>query len=155
MNKIIITLIASLFFLSCESQYDEFLIADDATEAFLAHDDGEIFLELYSDLEYNDTIYTFDYPEESLTTYFQISYNTMPLQRVYWESPDEFATIVWQDTVYTDVINFSTYADELGEGHQMVYVDPTLVGDTLNLIGILKDINGDITTRKEILVKIQ
>ena len=74
----------------------------------------------------------------------------LPYQRVFWESPDMFYVILWQDTIWTEVINFSTYANDEGIGHQMVYVNPTLIGDTLNVIGII--IN-DIS--KEILIKIQ
>jgi hypothetical protein len=57
---------------------------------------------------------------------------------------------MWQDTTWVPVVKNSTYADENGLGHQMVYVNPTLIGDTLNVIGII--IN-DIS--KEILIKIQ
>ena len=63
---------------------------------------------------------------------------------------------MWQDTIWTPVINYSTYADDNGLGHQMVYVNPTLIGDTLNLIGVASSENypfEDIT--QEILVKIQ
>ena len=107
-------------------------------------------LSIYSDLPYNDTVYIFNYPEEASNSYFKIHYNSLPYQRVYWDSPDEFYVIMWQDTIWTPVINFSTYADEEGLGHQMVYVNPTLIGDTLNLIGIISEEN-----YKEILVKIQ
>ena len=63
---------------------------------------------------------------------------------------------MWQDTIWTPVINYSTYANEEGLGHQMVYVNPTLIGDTLNLIGVTSSENSPFTTiEKEILVKIQ
>ena len=58
---------------------------------------------------------------------------------------------MWQDTVWTPVVNYSTYSDDDGIGHQMVYVNPTLIGDTLNIIGTIYEEG----LTKEILIKIQ
>tara|TARA_R100001377_G_C3089734_1_gene75399 strand:+ start:52 stop:465 length:414 start_codon:yes stop_codon:yes gene_type:complete len=110
----------------------------------------ETTLLVYSDLPYENNIYIFDYPEGFSNCYFKIHYDSFPYQRVFWDSPDEFYVVMWNDTIWTPVINFSTYADEDGWGHQMVYVNPTLIGDTLNLIGTISEEN-----YKEILVKIQ
>ena len=148
MKKVFIVLL-SIFLFSCEKEFDSFHDIENIETT------TDIFLEIYSELESDGTIYIFEYPEESLTSYFQIDYNTTPLQRVYWESPDVFATVMWQDTIWTEVINFSTYANDEGAGHQMVCVHPTLIGDTLNLIGIINDLYGNEVMRKEILVKIQ
>ena len=116
----------------------------------------EEWMYIYSDLPYENEIYIFDYPEESLNSYFKIHYNSLPLQRVFWNSPDEFCVIMWQDTMWTPVINSSTYANDEGEGHQMVYVNPTLIGDTLNLIGTIIPENSTLENiTQEILVKIQ
>ena len=109
----------------------------------------ENILTIYSDLLYENNIYIFEYPEGASNSYFKVHYNSLPHQRVFWESPDEFYAIMWQDTIWSSVVNFSTYADEEGWGHQMVYVNPTLIGDTLNIIGITEEIS------KEILIKIQ
>ena len=57
------------------------------------------------------------------------------------------------DTTWTPVVNYSTYSDDDGTGHQMVYVNPTLIGDTLNIIGEINE-NGQ-KIYKEILVKIE
>ena len=57
------------------------------------------------------------------------------------------------DTIWTPVVNSSTYSDDDGTGHQMVYVNPTLIGDTLNIIGLINENNQKI--KKEILVKIE
>ena len=116
----------------------------------------DLSLFIYSDLPYENDIYTFDYPEGATSSHFKIHYNSLPLQRVFWDSPDNFYVIMWQDTMWTPVINFSTYADEEGLGHQMVYVNPTLIGDTLNLLGVTSSENYPyITIEEEILVKIQ
>ena len=141
MKKLLVLL---LLILSCEVEhtYPEDIYSD-------------VYLNIYSNLEHNDEIYTFEYPEDNLNSYFKIDYNSLPYQRVFWESPDMFYVVLWQDTIWTEVINFSTYANDEGIGHQMVYVNPSLIGDTLNLIGIIKNPLGAEIMREEILVKIQ
>ena len=57
------------------------------------------------------------------------------------------------DTTWTPVVGYSTYSDDDGIGHQMVYVNPTLIGDTLNIIGLIHEDGRKIY--KEILVKIE
>jgi len=139
MKKILITILTIFTLISCEKGYES----------------PPIYLDLYSDqLTYNGEIYVFNYPEEATSSYFKVDYNSLPLQRVYWDSPDMFYVVMFNDTVWTEVVNFSTYASNEGEGHQMVYVNPTLIGDTLNIIGSIHEITGE-TLYKEILVKIQ
>ena len=139
MKKILITILTIFTLISCEKGYES----------------PPIYLDLYSDqLTYNGEIYVFDYPEEATSSYFKVDYNSLPLQRVYWDSPDMFYVVMFNDTVWTEVVNFSTYASDEGIGHQMVYVNPTLIGDTLNIIGSIHEITGE-TLYKEILVKIQ
>ena len=142
MKKLITLLL--LLLLSCEVEpiYPEDIYSD-------------VYLNIYSNLDYDNIIYTYNYPGNDLNSYFKINYNSLPYQRVFWESPDMFYVILWQDTIWTEVINFSTYANDEGIGHQMVYVNPSLIGDTLNLIGIIKNPLGAEIMRKEILVKIQ
>ena len=96
-------------------------------------------------------VYIFNYPNNTTNSYFKVNYNSLPTQRVYWDSPDEFYVVMWQDTVWTPVVNYSTYSDDDGIGHQMVYVNPTLIGDTLNIIGTIYEEG----ISQEILVKIQ
>ena len=140
MKKLLILLIL----IGCE----KYEIYDDVHQESLLH--------IYSDLHYENDIYIFNYPEGASNSYFKIHYDSPPLQRVFWDSPDQFYVIMWQDTIWTSVINYSTYANEEGLGHQMVYVNPTLIGDTLNLIGVTSSENSPfITVEKEILVKIQ
>ena len=66
-----------------------------------------------------------------------------------------FFVIMWNDTIWTEVVNFSTYANDEGLGHQLVYVDPTFIGDTLNIIGTIKDLYYEPIMQKEILIKVQ
>ena len=139
MKKTLIAVLTIFTLISCEKGYES----------------PEIYLDLYSDqLEYNGEIYIFDYPDEATSSYFKVDYNSLPLQRVYWDSPDLFYVIMFNDTIWTEVVNFSTYANDDGIGHQMVYVNPTLIGDTLNIIGSIHEITGEEMYR-EILVKIE
>tara|TARA_R110000744_G_scaffold200393_1_gene319544 strand:- start:19 stop:459 length:441 start_codon:yes stop_codon:yes gene_type:complete len=113
-----------------------------------------IFLDLHSDqLDYNGEVYIFNYPDDATNSYFKVDYHSPPLQRIYWSSPDMFYVIMFNDTIWTSVVNFSTYSNDDGTGHQMVYVNPTLIGDTLNIIGKINEIGYEIY--KEILVKIE
>ena len=139
MKKTLIAVLTIFTLISCEKGYES----------------PEIYLDLYSDqLEYNGEIYIFDYPDEATSSYFKVDYNSLPLQRVYWDSPDLFYVIMFNDTIWTEVVNFSTYSNDDGVGHQMVYVNPTLIGDTLNIIGSIHEITGE-TLYREILVKIE
>ena len=141
MKKLIIIIIL-LTVISCEKE--------------LHQDISDTFLEIYSDLEYDGNVYTFNYPNNTTNSYFKVNYNSLPTQRVYWSSPDKFYTIQFvgsTDTIWTSVVNFSTYSDDDGTGHQMVYVNPTFIGDTLNIIGRINEVGCEIY--EEILVKIE
>ena len=48
---------------------------------------------------------------------------------------------MWGDTIWTPVVDYSTYADEDGIGKQIIYVNETLIGDTLNIIAKTNDFN--------------
>tara|TARA_R110000823_G_scaffold271354_1_gene390775 strand:+ start:53 stop:493 length:441 start_codon:yes stop_codon:yes gene_type:complete len=141
-NTLLLLLSVGLIFTSCE-KYEDLPTPNK-------------FLEISSELDYNGEVYTFKYPEYAPSSYFKIDYNSLPTQRVYWDSPDEFYTIMYvgsTDTTWTPVVGYSTYSDDDGIGHQMVYVNPTLIGDTLNIIGLIHEDGRKIY--KEILVKIE
>jgi len=141
MKNTILLLLLGFVFASCEKENFEDL------------PNPNTFLEISSELEYNGEVYIFKYPEQAPNSYFKVDYNSLPTQRVYWSSPDMFYVVIFNDTIWTEVVNFSTYSDDEGIGHQMVYVNPTLIGDTLNIIGLI-DENGQ-NINKEILVKIE
>ena len=145
--KKLITILALLFLVSCEKELDSFWES--------THSYGDYFLEVNSDLNFDGEVYIFDYPENHTSSYFQVNFNSLPHQRVFWESPDEYMTIMWSDTTWIPVVNYSTYADDNGEGQQLIYVNPTLIGDTLNVIGVIADLFYNPLLQKEILVKIQ
>jgi len=146
MKKLVVLFIL-LFLISCEKEPDSFWEN--------VHSYGDYHLTIGSDLEYDGEVYIFNYPEGNSDSYFKINFNSSPYQRVYWESPDEYITVMWSDTTWTPVVNYSTYADDNGEGHQMVYVNPTLIVDTLNIIGVIADLFYNPLLQEEILIKIQ
>jgi len=144
MKNTILLILTGFIFTSCEKENFEDL------------PNPNNFLEISSELEFDGTVYTFKYPENAPSSYFKVDYNSLPTQRVYWTSPDAFYTIQFvgsTDTIWTPVVNFSTYSDDDGTGHQMVYVNSTLIGDTLNIIGKINEVGYE--TYKEILVKIE
>tara|TARA_R100000315_G_C5144344_1_gene82535 strand:+ start:37 stop:507 length:471 start_codon:yes stop_codon:yes gene_type:complete len=135
MKKIIILLI---IFTSCEKEYN-----------FNEYPkENNIPLNLYPNLPFtnfnNDTIYHYFYPEGNNNSYFAIEYLTTEYQRIFWESPNMFYVIMWGDTIWTPVVDYSTYADENGIGKQIIYVNETLIGDTLNIIAKTNNINNKI-----------
>ena len=123
--KRIILIVGLIYLAGCEKEYN------------FEEDNPNTSLEIYSDLPNtvlnNDTIYNFFYPDGNNNSYFAIKYNTTQYQRIFWESPDMFYVIMWQDTIWTPVVDYSTYADEEGNGKQIIYVNDTLIGDTLNI----------------------
>jgi len=125
--KKLILIIGLIYLTSCEKEY-----------TYLEETQIYSSLELYSNLSTtvldNDTTYNFFYPEENNNSYFIINYNTIQYQRVFWESPNMFYTVMWQDTIWTPVVDYSTYADENGEGKQVIYINKNSIGDTLNII---------------------
>ena len=60
---------------------------------------------------------------------------TEPVTRVGWSSPDSFYVYHMGQIFWEPVINYSTYSGDDGEGQQLFYVNPTLIGDTLDIYG--------------------
>jgi len=144
MKNTILLILTGFIFASCEKENFEDL------------PNPNNFLEISSELEFDGTVYTFIYPEDAPSSYFKVDFNSLPTQRVYWDSPDKFWTIIWEgsnDTTWTPVVNYSTYSNDDGTGHQMVYVNPTLIGDTLNIIAKIDEVGYEVY--KEILIKIE
>tara|TARA_Y100001963_G_scaffold44552_1_gene62536 strand:+ start:612 stop:1082 length:471 start_codon:yes stop_codon:yes gene_type:complete len=135
--KKLILIISLIYLVSCEKEY-----------TYLEETQIYSSLELHSDLSItvldNDTTYNFFYPEENNNSYFIINYNTAQYQRVFWESPNMFYTVMWQDTIWTPVVDYSTYADENGEGKQVIYINKNSIGDTLNIIAQTNSIKKEI-----------
>ena len=77
------------------------------------------------------------------STYHSVQYQTMPNERVYWTSPDEFSISWMGHTFEQPIINYSTYADEWGNGQQLFYVSQEHIGDTLMVFGYVNAIAWD------------
>ena len=77
------------------------------------------------------------------STYHSVYYQTMPNERVYWSSPDEFSVDWMGHTFEQPIINYSTYADEWGYGQQLFYMSPEHIGDTLMVFGYVNAIAWD------------
>ena len=77
------------------------------------------------------------------STYHTVYYQTLPQERVFWSSPDEFSiSWMWQE-FEQPIINYSTYADEWGNGQQLMYVSQEHIGDTLMVFGYVNAITWD------------
>jgi len=64
---------------------------------------------------------------------------------VSWTSPQEFCVYHMGIEFCDPVINYSTYSDENGYGHQNFFIDETFIGSTLQLIGhVTQDIYDEI-----------
>ena len=86
-----------------------------------------------------DGYYHFQYPSDvsmNPKDYGTIYYaTTNPMARILWMSPDSFYVEHMGKLFGESVINYSTYSDNKGKGQQLFYVNPTLIGDTLDIFG--------------------
>ena len=95
--------------------------------------DGYKWVNIWLEEEIDDNNYY--HIEYNGTNYHSVYFFTEPNERVYWSSPDSY-TVLWQyQTFEQAIINYSTYADELGNGQQLFYLDNTQIGDTLMIFG--------------------
>ena len=134
MKKLLIILI---FVLGCEKEYEANI--------------SETWIHIYSDLPQENGVYIFEYPENSSNSYFKIHYDSYPLQRVFWYSPNQWYTIMFNDTIWSPSIQYSTYGrDGDGTGLQNFYISHQFIGDTLELYGYL---NKDIVEMVRVFVK--
>ena len=99
------------------------------------------FLSIHLDSEKDSNgYYHIDY---NGTTYEHVYYQTTPNQRVQWGSEDTFS-IDWMFNTYEEpIINYSTYADELGSGQQLFYLDSEAIGDTMMIVGYINELTWD------------
>ena len=120
-----IFLILSLFLLySC----DDNIVSPTIDDTFL-----DIYLE---DTQDNNGFYHIEYQGY---TYHHIYYETTADRRVYWNSPNTFIVEFMYQEFETPIISNSTYADNLGYGQQLFYIDNTQIGDTLMLYGYVNE----------------
>ncbi len=90
------------------------------------------------DLPIRDSLYIFTYPTGRPHTYTSVLYNTEPMTRVFWSSPDTFVVYHMYHWFTYPIINYSTYSDgEDGTGKQLIYIYEPHIGDTLEIIGCI------------------
>lgn len=95
-----------------------------------------VSLNVWMDLPKDNGEYVFYYPTEKQSSYAHIKYQTNPMERVFWTSPDFFTIIHWGVESSYPVVNYSTYSDgETGLGTQLCYIYQDHIGDTLDIIG--------------------
>ena len=54
---------------------------------------------------------------------------------MYFDPSVNKLVTLWENFISSPVINYGTYSNENGEGQQLFYVNPTLIGDTLDIYG--------------------
>ncbi len=99
----------------------------------------EYNLSLYMNNVDQNGNYIFYYPPSQSNSYTAVHYEITPpsMQRVFWTSPDSF-TIVYQGFPSTEpIINYSTYSNYEGTGKQHIYLNESMIGKTLTIIGCL------------------
>ena len=94
---------------------------------------------IYMDLNQQNEIYRFDYPSGRSNLYTYVRYNTDPITRVFWSSPDSFTIIHQGFPITSPIINYSTYSYQNGGGKQFIYIDPTMINDTLDIVGCVDE----------------
>ena len=97
-------------------------------------------LTLYMNLPKEDGYYIFDYPTNRPHTYTSVEYDTEPITRVFWTSPDSFTIVHFGYEITEPIINYSTYTAEDSSGKQMIYIYQDHIGDTLSVWGCATDV---------------
>ena len=124
LNKIKHLFLLFIYMLLCGCSEGSNPLTPNFEVSFLnVHSEGNLDENGYYHLEYDGL------------SYDRVSYQTSPHERVFWGSVNDF-DVEWMGEIFTTpIINFSTYANNLGEGQQMFYIDQTMIGDTLQIFG--------------------
>jgi len=61
-----------------------------------------------------------------------------------WTSPHEYCVDHHGTEICEPVINYQTYTDDDGYGHQNFYMNETFKGQTLQLVGYINAYNYDV-----------
>lgn len=123
--RVIINLfvIVSSILLSCSKQESDIL---------------ETGFNYWVEIEEGQEYINFKYPNGRDNTYLTLDYQSYSNSRVYWKSPDSFATPLPTDPdAKMAVVNYSTYTKENGTGKQNVYICPEMIGDTLTIKALI------------------
>lgn len=120
-------------------------ISDVLSDVWQEPDEPQYELDIYLNYELdNNGYYHLQYPNHLNNSYGSVHYQITPpeLDRTFWFSPDSFSVLHQGQIITSPVICCSTYSNgTTGKGQQMFYLNHTLVGDTLDLIGCLTSDN--------------
>jgi len=131
-RKIYTYILLGLLSVSC-SDLDN-VLGEDTTES----EPTPFRLWLEEDMDENG-FYHKTYPRGSSNSYGRIYCETLPTQRVFWSSPNEFQTYHQQQWFSTPIIQYSTYTSNEGTTQQLYYLYEQFIGDTLYLVGGLSE----------------
>ena len=132
LNRIKYTFVIFIYMLLCGCSEGGNPLTPEIEFSFLnIHSESNLDENGYYHLEYDG--YNYD----------KVFYETLPEERVFWGSPNDFDVEWMGETFTTPIINYSTYADNFGEGQQMFYVSQDMVGDTLLIIGYVNQLVWD------------
>lgn len=81
--------------------------------------------------------------EYSGEKYFMFGFETQPLTRVFWSSPDSFSVVIQNQVITSPIVDFSSISDDDGKGSQGIFLSNDFVGDTLEIYGYISEFIAD------------
>ena len=100
----------------------------------LYNPDDEI-LELYMNQPFDGENYLVDYDSPKNHWYVSVEFESLPKTRVFWSSPDSFTIYHNGYPITNPIVNYSSYARDDGSGKQMVYLNRSMIGKRLSVVG--------------------
>ncbi len=97
------------------------------------------FLNLSMNHPFDGSFYLVDYDSPKSHWYVSVEYDTKPMTRVFWTSPDSFTIYHNGFPITEPIINYSTYSRDDGSGKQMIYLNTTMIGKVLSIIGCISE----------------
>ena len=83
--------------------------------------------------------YLVDYDSPKTHWYVGLEYDTLPMTRVFWFSPDSFTVYHMGFPITEPIVNFSTYAGSDSTGQTFIYLQQAFLGDTLSITGYINE----------------
>ena len=106
------------------------------------------FLNLYMNHPFDGNDYLVDYDSPKTHWYVGLEYDTLPMTRVFWFSPDSFTVYHMGYPITEPIINYSTYSRDDGSGRQMIYLNRSMIGKRLLVYGCInKDLCKELSFR--------
>ena len=127
-KKLFSVIFISVLVISCDSQIN--ITGYDENEEDI--DNIEYYLEIESYLTYENGYYEMEYLISYIQTFTNLTSKTGSsdkIQLVAWATNKQILI----DNIWTNIINGSSYTDEVGEAHTVLSAWPELVGDTIKV----------------------